>query len=183
MIPDLTYRLAQLPRKSFVTQWLAVYTRPRHEKKIYAQLQKQKIRAYLPLHTTIRNWSDRKKKISLPLFSCYLFVNITLKDYIKVLNIPGVIRYVTFEGKAVPIPERQIQLIKNILAFNEETTEISLPKTIGTKVEVIKGPLIGTSGELTEFAGKKRVIIRIEEIGKCIMVNIPLQYLRSVAEN
>jgi transcription antitermination factor NusG len=183
MRTDPKYNLVQPTRKLLSYNWYAVYTRPQHEKKIFIQLQRQNINAYLPLKTTIRHWSDRRKKVSLPLFSCYLFVNITLKDYYKVLNIPGIVRYVTFEGKAIAIPERQLQMIRNLLAYDEETTEISVPRTIGTMVKIVKGPLTGISGKLIEFAGKKRVVISIEEIGKCIMVNIPLKFLMIEGKN
>jgi transcriptional antiterminator RfaH len=158
--------------------WCAIYTRPRHEKKVFAQLQQEKIQAYLPLQTTIRQWSDRKKKVSEPLFSCYVFVHITVKDYSKVLNLRGVVRYVTFGGKAVVIPEKQIQLIRNLLEQDNETIEVSIMPLAGTRVEIIAGPLMGITGELVDYAGKKRVIIRIEEISKSMLVNVPSNLLK-----
>lgn len=160
--------------------WYAVYTRPRHEKKIFARLKKENIEAFLPLQTTIRQWSDRKKKVSEPLFSCYVFVYISSKDYYKILNVDGVVRYITFNGKAVSIPEKQIRLIRMLLEQEieiEETKEL-LPK--GAKVEIRIGPLIGLTGELLENAGKKRVIIRIEEINKALLVNVPLNFLKLI---
>jgi len=162
--------------------WYAVYTRPRHEKKIYAKLKQENIEAFLPLQITLRQWSDRKKKISEPLFSCYLFVCVALNEYDNVLNIPGVVRYITFEGKAVVIPEKQIQFIRNLLEFDIETTiESTENLPVGTRVEITAGPLMGITGELVDYAGKKRVIIRIEEISKSILINISLDYLKLVA--
>jgi transcriptional antiterminator RfaH len=158
--------------------WYAVYTRPYHEKIVYRQLLQQNIVAYLPLLTTIRQWSDRKKKVSIPLFSCYLFVCINMKAYYTVVNTPGIMRYITFEGKAVAIPERQIQLIKNILEQGIEMEETPEDIYTGAKVEVIAGPLTGICGELIDFSGKKRVIIRIEEINKSLLVNVPLNILK-----
>jgi transcriptional antiterminator RfaH len=157
--------------------WYAVYTRPRFEKKLYGQLMQQNIQAYLPLQTTIRQWSDRKKKVSEPLFSCYVFVHIIMKDYYNVLNLKGVVRYVTFEGKAVVIPEKQIRLIRNLLAEDIEALATSECLPAGTRIEIKAGPLTGITGELVEHAGKKRVIIRIEEICKTILVNVPVNYL------
>jgi transcriptional antiterminator RfaH len=160
--------------------WHAVYTRPRHEKKVLSQLQQEKIEAYLPLQTTIRQWSDRKKKVSEPLFSCYVFVKINAKEYYTILNKSGVVRYVSFEGKAATIPEKQIQLIKNILAQDLKISDINEHISPGTKVEIIAGPLMGVIGELINYAGKSRVIIRIEEIEKSIIVNVPLHFLRQI---
>jgi len=160
--------------------WYVVYTRPRHEKRIYNQLQLDNIDAYLPLYTTLKQWSDRKKKVSEPLFSCYLFVCITPKEYYDVLNVPGVVRYIAFEGKAVVMPEEQIQTIKNLLENKFELEETPEDLHEGTKVEIVAGPLAGVKGELAEYANKKRVIIRIEEINKSLLVNVPLNLLKFV---
>ena len=158
-------------------KWYAIYTRPRYEKRIYEQLKNQGIEAFLPLQTTIRQWSDRRKKVSEPLFNCYLFVNITLKDYYHVLNADGVVRFITCEGKAVSIPENQIRLIRNLLGMEYDVTVTHEIFPTGTLVEIKAGPLIGLIGELVEYAGRKRVIIRIDEICKSIWVNVPLHFL------
>ncbi len=168
-------------KQRFQAKWYAIYTLPNHEKKIYELLTQKKIHAFLPLQTTIRKWSDRRKKIYVPLFSCYVFVKITAKEYFLVLNTPGVIRYVTFEGKAASIPESQIRLIKNILEFNLEIEEVSGTIEKGEKVEVKFGILRGLMGELIEFANNKRVILKIEEIDRTLLVNIPLNYLKQVS--
>src|SRR5512139_711107 len=118
------------------SNWYAIYTRPHHEKKIADKLHQNHIEAYLPLRTTLKQWSDRKKKVSVPLFSCYLFVRIKPVEYFRVLNVPGVVRYVTFEGKAVPIPDAQILLIKNLLEYELETPEDRVPMHSGDLVEV-----------------------------------------------
>ncbi|MBN1789432.1 MAG: UpxY family transcription antiterminator [Bacteroidales bacterium] len=165
---------------SSCVKWYAIYTRPHHEKKIAEKLAQEHIEAYLPLRTTLRQWSDRKKKVSEPLFSCYLFVKISTRDYFKVLNTPGVVRYITFEGKAVPIPDSQIQLIKNLLEFELETPDDTVKLRSGDTVEVIAGPLIGIRGEMIELSGKKRIVIRIKEIDKSILVNISLSILKPI---
>lgn len=167
-------------KKLLQPAWYAVYTRPRHEKKVFRQFQQECIEAYLPLRTTIRKWSDRKKKISEPFFSCYLFVNITQKDYHKVLNVPGVVRYVAFEGKAVTIPDMQISLIKNLLQEDYETVEYNERISAGTKVRIVAGPLAGIDGVLIFHSGKRRVIVRIEEIDKSLLINVPLKILKSL---
>jgi|WetSurSiteA1Bulk_404760.scaffolds.fasta_scaffold00720_6 transcriptional antiterminator RfaH len=163
--------------------WYALYTRPRHEKKIYAKLKQENIEAFLPLQTTIRQWSDRKKKVSEPLFSCYVFVFISTKDYYRILNLNGVVRFVTFEGKAVAIPEKQIKIIRMLLEQDIEIEDTKEPIAKGSRVEIKIGPLSGISGELLESAGKRRVIIRIEEINKTLLVNVPLNYLRLIDQD
>jgi transcriptional antiterminator RfaH len=162
------------------SNWYAVYTRPHHEKKIYKLLQKEKIEAFLPLQTTIRQWSDRKKKVIEPLFRCYVFVKIYPKEQYRVLNTSGIVRFVSFEGKAVPIPGNQIHFIQNLLASGLEMSEANENFSKGTIIEIIAGPFIGIVGEMMNFAGKSRVIIHIKEIDKSIMVNVPINFLREV---
>jgi transcription antitermination factor NusG len=161
--------------------WYALYTRPHHEKKVFEQLQKERLEAFLPLQVSLKQWSDRKKKVSEPLFSCYLFVKIAPKEYYKTLNIPGIVRFITFAGKAVSIPESKIELIKNLLVQDIELEEIVGELQRGAKVEVRSGPFIGLIGELIKYANSTRVIIRIQEINKVILVNIPLNYLRKIS--
>jgi len=180
MQPVISYNTQTIKRSTFIPNWYAVYTRHCHEKKVFEQLQQMEIEAYLPLQTTIRQWKDRKKKVSVPLFSCYIFVNITKKKYYNVLNIPGVVRFVTFEGKAVAIPEKQIRMVKNLLEQDIEVEEVQDILYNGAKVEIMAGPLTGISGELIYFAGKKRVIIRLDEIRKSMVASVPMHLLRLV---
>jgi transcriptional antiterminator RfaH len=163
-----------------VSNWYAIYTKPRHEKEVYKKLLEQSINTFLPLQTTIRQWSDRKKKVTVPLFSCYIFVNITVQDYNRVLNTPGVVRFITFEGKPVAIPEKQIRLVMSLLEQDIEVEEINDRLYNGAKVTIIAGPLTGICGNLIEFAGKKRVIIKINEIHKSMVISVPLHILKLV---
>ncbi len=158
--------------------WYVVYTMPHHEKSIYAQLQKEGINAYLPLHTTLRQWSDRKKKVTEPLFRSYIFVHIRVDDYYRVLNIPGIIRYVSFEGKAVKVPESTIEAIKNLIDNKFELEECPINLKKGDRVRIMHGILKGFDGELVIFNNQKRVIIRIEEINKSLLVNLPVHALK-----
>lgn len=180
MQPVVSYNNQTFRKIAYKAKWYVVYTKPCHEKKVYERVQQMNIEAYLPLQTTIRHWKDRKKIVSVPIFSCYLFVYITEKEYYKVLNIQGVVRYITFEGKAVPVPEKQIQLIKNIMELKTETAEVIDNLLTGNRVEIKAGPLIGITGELIEYNGKSRVIISIDEIHKSLLVNVPLNFLKLV---
>ena len=165
--------------------WYAIYTLPRAEKKTHAELVKKGIETYLPLERSLKQWSDRKKWVEEPLFRSYLFVNISHGSYFDVLNTQGVVRYITFEGKAVPIPEKQIEAIRYFLAgesINSELTDAADMDhyTPGTMVEVIKGPLTGISGELVQVAGRHKVRVEISAVGQSILVTIPIAQLRVI---
>jgi transcription antitermination factor NusG len=157
-----------------------VYTQPHHEKEIYWGMREKEISAYLPFIATLKQWSDRKKKVIIPLFSCYLFVLIRHHDYYRVLNVSGVVRYVTFEGKSIAIPEKQIRLVKDLLKKEWVEEEVKDILYHGAKVEIMAGPLTGISGELIDFAGRKCVIIRLNEIRKSMVISVPMHFLRLI---
>ena len=138
-------------------RWYAAYTKPRNEKKVYDRLVAAGIETYLPLQRRLKQWSDRKKMVEEPLFRSYIFVKILHKDYYNVLNVFGVVRYITFEGKAVPIPDNQINLIKQLLEQDFEVESVEETLEPGMMVEVKLGSLIGLIGELVEHKGKKKI--------------------------
>lgn len=162
-------------------QWYALYTRSRTEKKVYAELIHREINAFLPLHKTIRQWSDRKKTVEVPLFNSYIFVNIPEKDYLKALQVTGVVKFVTFEGKAVPIPPQQIEAIKAYIG--EGTPEYSIDASdleSGVSIEITRGPMMGLTGILLTLQGKNRVKVEIDCVGQSLIIDVPRTSLRKV---
>jgi transcription antitermination factor NusG len=168
-----TYYSRSISRIKANSCWYAIYTRPHYEIDVYRWLQEMTIPCYLRLLTTLRQWDERKKKVSIPLFSCYVFVKISAKDYYRVLNVPSVRCHVSFEGKAIAISEKQIQMVRNILEQDILVEEIQDILHKGIKVEIIADPLNGFVGELIDFAGKKRVIIRLNAIRKSMVISAP----------
>ncbi len=157
--------------------WYAAYTKPRNEKKVYSRLVEKGIETFLPLQKILKQWSDRKKMVEEPLFRSYIFVHIPLSRYYDVLNTSGVVRYVTFEGKAVPIPEKQIEQVKQLLLQDIEIEALEGYIEPGTRVEVRFGTLKGITGELVEHTGKKKVIVRIDHISHSLLVTLPKDYI------
>jgi len=159
-------------------KWFAIYTNPRAEKRVSQDLRKARIESYLPLIKTLKQWSDRKKWVEEPLFRSYIFVQIADSDYYNVLNVDGVVRYITFEGKAVPIPPHQILAIKQYVNEEIDYTVDQGQFKIGDHVEISQGALMGLRGNLIEIKGKQKVKIEIESIGQSIMLTIPRSHLR-----
>jgi transcription antitermination factor NusG len=160
--------------------WYAVYTKPRSEKKTTAELVSAGIEVFLPLIKNLKQWSDRKKWVEEPLFRSYLFVHISKTEYYKVLSAFGVVRYIAFEGKAVPVPFQQILAIKQYINDEEIVAESSKDFVVGDKVEIFRGPLKGLTGHLMKIQGKQKVRIEIESIGHSIMLTIPQSYLIAI---
>jgi transcription antitermination factor NusG len=161
------------------SQWFALYTRSRAEKKVFDELQKKKICAFLPMRQTIRQWSDRKKKVLVPLFNSYVFIYISQKDHLPALQVNGVVRFVTFEGKAVPIPTQQIEAIKAYIGEGApDYIESDLNLEAGVNIIITRGPMMGLTGMLLDFHGKHRVKVEIEHVGQSLIIDVPLTSLK-----
>jgi transcription antitermination factor NusG len=162
-------------------QWYAVYTKSRAEKKALLELEIQGVECYLPLHRKLRQWSDRKKWIEVPLISGYLFVHISLKEYDLVLRTNNVVTYVRFEGKAAIIPDREIESIQHLLRQKDVALEVSNQVfSKGDKIEVIAGPLMGMRGKLVTIKGKKKVAIEIEQLNLSLVVEVPINEISKI---
>ncbi|RKD86200.1 UpxY family transcription antiterminator [Mangrovibacterium diazotrophicum] len=154
-------------------QWFALYTKSRFEKKVHASLQSKGIESYLPIRTEKRRWSDRIKTIEEPLLKGYIFVKVSNKEYFNVLNTTGAVAYVSFGGKAAPIPEKQLDDLKIFLqGYNQEIDVTYDNLEEGLKVIVVAGPMKGVVGEVVEFRGKSRIALRFKNLGYCILTDI-----------
>ncbi|MCD4772984.1 MAG: UpxY family transcription antiterminator [Bacteroidales bacterium] len=162
---------------NLIYNWYALYTRPRWEKKVYNELNNCGFEAYLPLIKKVKQWSDRTKKVEEPLIRSYVFVKTSEKEYYDILNVDGAIRYIFFEGKAAPIPEWQIDALRKTLE-NQLSFKLTNEKLKpGEKVKIKEGPLKGTKGEIIQIKGKNNLVIRIENIGYNLLIEIEAENL------
>src|ERR1700722_20476023 len=99
------------------SKWYAIHTKPRHEKWIAGQLQEKSVFTFLPLLQQIHQWSDRRTKVEVPMFSCYAFVRMvqTVEERLKVLRTPGVLGFVGSERQGTPIPREQIESLQTAI--------------------------------------------------------------------
>lgn len=169
--------------KELGTKWYAVYTRPRFEKQVLKALLDQGIEAYLPLIKTMRQWSDRKMMVEVPLFSSYVFVHINRSFYDQVLQTHGVIRYITFEGKAATIPPDQIDHLKIIIDSNEKVETTGETRRIGDNVIVTAGSLKGLKGELITDGDRKKVLIRIHGIEQNLTIEVHSSLIEAIGNS
>ncbi|MCK9640953.1 MAG: UpxY family transcription antiterminator [Prolixibacteraceae bacterium] len=163
--------------------WHAIYVHSRAEKKVHSELARKGIESFLPLQRKLRQWSDRKKWVEMPLISGYVFVHISRLHYDTVLQIDNVMQYVRFEGKAAVIRDQDIAVLKRMLGQSELDVEITQEELLpGTQVEIIAGPMMGVRGELISFRGNNRVALRILPLGFTVLVESPGMNLAIVKE-
>jgi len=159
-------------------KWYALYTKPRWEKKVSQLLNERRIENYLPLQKMLKQWSDRKKWVQEPLFRSYIFVHISSDEYLPSLQTSGVVRFVTFEKKAVTIPPVQIEAIKTYVQTGEEMIQDIPDVKTGDRVVVIRGSLKGLEGTLVQVSKKKRLRIMIDGIQQSLHIKVPLSHIR-----
>ena len=152
--------------------WFAVYVKSRHEKSVNAELQQKGIESSLPLISVTRQWSDRKKKVQVPLFRGYVFVNIDIsKDKMNVLQTDGVVKFVTFCNKTVSIPSEQMYWLDQLL-MSELQVESEQDFPLGGEVDVTFGPLKGLRGRVKQKNSKTRLVVWFDTIMQGVSVEI-----------
>ena len=144
--------------------WYVLYTKPRWEKKTATELERRGIEVYCPMITTVRQWSDRKKKVTSPLFTSYIFVRLKEKDRNSVFSAPGVVRYLFWLGKPAIVRDEEIETIEQWL--NNDKYEDVQVKSFqpGERVEIQSGPMKGRKGVVKEV-GKKEIRLVLESLG------------------
>ncbi|MBD3225537.1 MAG: UpxY family transcription antiterminator [Caldithrix sp.] len=152
-------------------KWYAIYTRPKHENKVYDQLVEKDIEAFLPLVPRIRIWKDRKKKLMMPMFTSYLFAYFDYKNRFDVLHCKGVVKIVNFRGKPAVVPEWQISSLKRMLEFPDQIVVENYVRP-GEIVRVIAGPFFGMQGMVKEIRGTNRLVVSIDGIMQAVSVGI-----------
>lgn len=156
--------------------WYAIYVKSRCEKKVYAELCKRNIHTYLPLRKVMKQWSDRKKEVELPLINSYLFVNIDSSQYYDVLSVQGAVRYICFSGKAAPIPEKEIMHLQQVLEIATEIEVFDSAFEIGDGITLNDGPFKGYFGKIIDEQ-KFKFMIQLEQIGYNVFVTVPKKYV------
>jgi transcription antitermination factor NusG len=153
------------------TNWYAVYTRPQWEKKVADLLTRKQIINYCPLNRVMRKWSDRRKIVHEPLFKSYVFVRISNKEMLPVLQTEGIINFVCWLKKPAVIRDEEIELIKDFL---NEHTNVSLEKidmSVNDLVRIVKGPLMEYKGKLIEINNNK-VKVKLPSLGFMMIVEV-----------
>jgi transcription antitermination factor NusG len=154
--------------------WYAVQTRARNEKVICERLQEQGLITFLPLVTEIRRWSDRKKKVELPLFSCYVFVKLVATNHderMRVYRTNGVFGIVSMGGEAISIPDEQIEALRAVVTQQVPCSAHPFLK-IGQRVRVRGGSLDGVEGVLLSRHGDRTLVISVDAIQRSLAVRV-----------
>ena len=151
--------------------WYAGYTAARHEKRVAEHFQRRAVEHFLPLYETIHRWNNGRHRVLLPLFPGYVFVHIALRDRLRVIEVPGLVRLVGFKGLPCPLPETDITTMMKALSKGV-LAEPYPYLTAGARVEIRNGPLQGMTGILLRRRNKYRVVISVDLIMRSMVIEV-----------
>ena len=161
--------------------WFAVFTVPRHEKRIEAQFGLREIENFLPIYQKQRHWKDGSKgMLQLPLFSNYIFVRIGCSERIHVLKVPGVISVVGWGPQPLPVPDSYIHFLREGLRSRKVEPCAYLKE--GTRVRIHSGMMAGMGGVLIRQKNNFRVVLTLEMIMKSVTVEVDLDEIEPVVQ-
>ena len=159
-------------------KWLAIYSRPRWEKKVNQLLLEKGFESYCPLNKVRRKWSDRVKIVEEPLFKSYVFVKVSEEDRTAVRMTSGVINFVYWEGKPAVIKEKEINAIKRFLNEYENVEVQPMNLQVHQRVKITTGPLMDEEGEVLSLR-RKVVKVAIDSLGYVLVAYIDRTKLTS----
>ncbi|SMG42201.1 Transcription antitermination factor NusG [Marivirga sericea] len=150
--------------------WFAIYTKSRMEKKVADRLAEQHIEVYCPTQTVLRQWSDRKKKVTVAVFPSYVFVRFKgEEERLSILQTPGTVNFVRHLGADAKIRPSEIEAIQALLGEYEEVSVEAIEK--GDKVQIQHGGMKGQEGKVIKTQ-KDKVILYIESLGLSLKAEI-----------
>jgi transcription antitermination factor NusG len=164
-------QIARLPVEFFEPHWYAAYTCAKHEKRVAEQLTQRSLENFLPQYESVRRWKDRRVRLQLPLFPGYVFVRLALRDRLRVLETPSVVRLVGFNGQPAALPDKEIEALRVCAAAQLHTEPYSY-LTVGRRVRIKSGPLTDLEGVLVRRKNTLRVVLSLDLIARSAAVEI-----------
>lgn len=165
--------------------WFAIHVRAKREQLAAEHLRQRGYEVFLPCHEELRRWSDRRKRVRLPLFAGYLFCRTTAQCFARVVTVPGVIRIVGDGRGPLPVPNHELELIRRIIDAGLDAVPHPFVE-VGERVRVVAGPLCGNDAVVLRTKNTDRLILSIELLRRSVAVEVQAEWIeispRSLAD-
>ncbi len=168
-----------LPDSYLRPHWYAAYTCANHEKRVAAELDARTVEHFLPLYSSVRRWKDRRVNLDLPLFPGYVFVWLALRDRLRVLQIPSVVRLVGFNGLPTALPDEEMEILRSGLCQSLRAEPHPF-LAVGRRVRITGGPFAGLAGVLKRKKSNLRVVVSLELIQRSVVVDVEVADVEAV---
>jgi len=176
-IPDVSEsfdsEMAHLPLEFAEAHWYAAYTWANHEKRVASEIEARRVEHFLPVYSSVRRWKDRRVTLELPLFPGYVFVRLALRDRLRVLQIPSVVRLVGFNGLPAALPDEEMEILRSGLS-KRLRAEPHPFLTVGRRVRITGGPFAGLEGVLKRKRSSLRVVVSLSLVQRSVAVDVDL---------
>lgn len=152
-------------------RWYAVYTCANHEKRVADQFAGRGVEHFLPQYESVRRWKDREVRLILPHFPGYLFVHMAAPERLRVLQVPGVVRLVGFNGSPTPMPEEDLEKIREFLGHGWRVGLHPYLQT-GRRARVVRGPLAGMEAIVLQRKNRNRLVLSFDLIQRSMAIEM-----------
>jgi len=171
--------MTHLPPDFRERRWYAAYTCAKHEKRVAEQLTQRSLENFLPQYGSVRRWKDRRVKLQLPLFPGYVFVRLALRERLRVLETPSVVRLVGFNGQPTALPDKEIEALRACAAAQLQAEPHSY-LTAGRRVRIKSGPLAELEGVLVRRKNAIRVVLSLDLIAQSAAVEVDAEDIERI---
>ncbi len=155
--------------------WLAFYTRPRHEFTARTDILHMGIEVYLPVVTVMKKWSDRKKRVTEPLFKSYIFAYCNEAERLRIVQSKSIVTTVFYNGKPAHVPDWQIEGVRRMLEGNEEVKIVEGIKE-GVRIKITDGPFAGVEGVIYSTGNnEKYVAVSLDILNRSVIAKLPVK--------
>lgn len=167
----LTARTITTRHRYVDPHWYAAYTCANREKSVAASLAEREVEFFLPEYQSVRRWKDRRVTLQLPLFPGYIFLRVALRDRLRVLQIPGLVRLVGFGTEPTALPDQDVEILRSGLSQTSQMRPHPF-LTVGRRVRIARGPLAGLSGVLKRRKNDYWVVVSVDIVQRSIIVDV-----------
>ncbi|ELR71225.1 Transcriptional activator RfaH [Fulvivirga imtechensis AK7] len=155
--------------------WYIAYTLPHCERKAQKKLYNMGVETFLPLQKVVRQWSDRKKRLEVPLFPSYIFIRTDAHKRFNIIKLPELVQYVSFDGRPVTVSEELIYSLIKVTAGEVEVSNEII--NVGGRVRIVEGKFQGVEGIVSQKNGKTRLVICIRALRRSVKMELPAQFV------
>ena len=143
-------------------KWFVLFTKPKNELKVTERLTRIGVQVYTPTKIEVRQWSDRKKKVTIPLLPSMVLVQLLEKEVALVFDVPGAVRFLFEHGKRASVSNEEVLSMKSYL----QTVDVQESKTLEVG-DVVKVPLLEQEAVLLSVKGKK-CLAQLQKLGAIV---------------
>lgn len=160
--------------------WFALQVRARQEASVADQLKGQGYERFLPFYKMRKRWSDRIKEFDAPLFPGYLFCRFNPHDRLPILKTPGVMQIVGFNNIPAAVDDSEILGIQRLVSSGIGHQPCPF-LTVGDRVRISAGPLLGLEGLLIDIKGSHRLVLSVSLLQRSVAVEIDSAFITPLA--